>query len=186
MKSNYDIIWLDCTDSTNDEARRRICDLDNLSVIAAMSQTKGRGQGDHIWLSETGKNLLFTIILKFSKEEMELRARDQVIISQITSDSVVELLELYGIDSWIKLPNDIYVGEKKICGMLIENTIKGSDMLSSIIGIGLNVNQRNFDVNLPNPVSMSQLTGQEYDIREVLDSFMNIFIQNIERHFRKI
>ena len=70
--------------------------------------------------------------------------------------------------------------------MLIENTVKGSDMLSSIIGIGLNINQRNFDVNLPNPVSMSQLTGQEYDIREVLDSFMNIFIQNIERHFRKI
>ena len=98
MKSNYDIIWLDSVDSTNDEARRHISDLDNLSVLTAMSQTKGRGQGDHIWLSEPGKNLLFSIVLKYSDGRSErpstpaVQAYDQFVISQIASLSAVDLL----------------------------------------------------------------------------------------------
>ena len=191
MKSNWDIIWLDSVDSTNDEAKRRISDLDNLSVLSTLSQTKGRGQGDHIWLSEPGSNLLFSIILKYSSSAdavqsplLSVQAHDQIVISQITALSVVDLLAAHDIDAKIKLPNDIYVGDKKICGILIEHSVCGKWLTSSIIGIGLNVNQRNFDVNLPNPISMMLLSKdseENFDLNELLDEFMDIFTGYVDR-----
>ena len=191
MKSNWDIIWLDSVDSTNDEAKRRISDLDNLSVLSTLSQTKGRGQGDHIWLSEPGSNLLFSIILKYSSSAdavqsplLSVQAHDQIVISQITALSVVDLLAAHDIDAKIKLPNDIYVGDKKICGILIEHSVCGKWLTSSIIGIGLNVNQRNFNVNLPNPISMillSKDSEENFDLKELLDEFMDIFTGYVDR-----
>ena len=191
MKSNFDIIWLDSIDSTNDEVKRRISDLDNLSVLSALSQTKGRGQGDHIWISEPGSNLLFSIVLKYSSSAdsvqsplLSVQAHDQIVISQITALSVVDLLAAHEIEAKIKWPNDIYVGDKKICGILIEHSVRGNWLTSSIIGIGLNVNQRNFDVNLPNPISMVLLdtdSENDYNTRELLDEFMGIFTDYIER-----
>ena len=191
MKSNWDIIWLDSVDSTNDEAKRRISDLDNLSVLSALSQTKGRGQGDHIWLSEPGSNLLFSIILKYSSSAdavqshlLSVQAHDQIVISQITALSVVDLLAAHDIEAKIKWPNDIYVGDKKICGILIEHSVCGKWITSSIIGIGLNVNQRNFDVNLPNPISMMHLSKdseENFDLKELLDEFMDIFTGYVDR-----
>ena len=191
MKSNWDIIWLDSVDSTNDEAKRRISDLDNLSVLSTLSQTKGRGQGDHIWLSEPGSNLLFSIILKYSSSAdavqshlLSVQAHDQIVISQITALSVVDLLAAHDIEAKIKWPNDIYVGDKKICGILIEHSVCGKWLTSSIIGIGLNVNQRNFDVNLPNPISMvllSKDSEENFDLKELLDEFMDIFTGYVDR-----
>lgn len=191
MKSNWDIIWLDSVDSTNDEAKRRISDLDNLSVLSTLSQTKGRGQGDHIWLSEPGSNLLFSIILKYSSSAdavqshlLSVQAHDQIVISQITALSVVDLLAAHDIEAKIKWPNDIYVGDKKICGILIEHSVCGKWITSSIIGIGLNVNQRNFDVNLPNPISMvllSKDSEENLDLKELLDEFMDIFTGYVDR-----
>ena len=191
MKSNFDIIWLDSVDSTNDEAKRRISDLDNLSVLSTLSQTKGRGQGDHIWLSEPGRNLLFSIILKYSSSAdavqshlLSVQAHDQIVISQITALSIVDLLAAHDIEAKIKWPNDIYAGDKKICGILIEHSVCGKWLTSSIIGIGLNVNQRNFDVNLPDPISMVLLdtdSENDYNTRELLDEFMGIFTDYIER-----
>ena len=191
MKSNFDIIWLDSIDSTNDEVKRRISDLDNLSVLSALSQTKGRGQGDHIWISEPGSNLLFSIVLKYSSSAdsvqsplLSVQAHDQIVISQITALSVVDLLAAHEIEAKIKWPNDIYVGDKKICGILIEHSVRGNWLTSSIIGIGLNVNQRNFDVNLPDPISMVLLdtdSENDYNTRELLDEFMGIFTDYIER-----
>ena len=191
MKSNFDIIWLDNVDSTNDEAKRRISELDNLSVLSALSQTKGRGQGDHLWISETGSNLLFSIILKYSSPAdavqsplLSVQAHDQIVISQITALAVVDLLAVHGIEAKIKWPNDIYVGDKKICGILIEHSVRGKWLISSIIGIGLNINQRNFDVSLPNPTSMV-LSGPEsqnaYDTGDILVEFMDIFTGYIKR-----
>ena len=181
MKSNFDIIWLDSIDSTNDEVKRRISDLDNLSVLSTLSQTKGRGQGDHIWISEPGSNLLFSIVLKYSSSAdsvqsplLSVQAHDQIVISQITALSVVDLLAAHEIEAKIKWPNDIYVGDKKICGILIEHSVRGNWLTSSIIGIGLNVNQRNFDVNLPDPISMVLLdtdSENDYNTRELLDEF---------------
>ncbi len=175
MSKKHDIIWFESLDSTNDEARRHISDIDNLSVLAALVQTDGRGQGDHTWLSPRGENLLFSIVLKFAEGEME--AKDVSIISGCTSESMVEFLAGYGIEAWIKPPNDIYVGSRKICGTLMENSMKGRWLSYSIIGIGLNVNQRNFDVSLPNPTSMVLETQEEaYDMNVCLEDFLDVFM----------
>ena len=215
MTRKYDIIWSEELDSTNEEARRRISDLDNLSVLSALSQTAGRGQRGNTWSSEAGRNLTFSIVLKFmsgtdtASDERAvhealppLKASDQFVISEIAALSVVELLGTIGLKSEIKWPNDIYVGPKKICGMLIENTLRGNHLSSSIIGIGLNVNQKDFDISLPNPTSMLlEVTKPEYfpalseksaintcepvadyDIEALLNGFMDIFVTLIDRY----
>jgi BirA family biotin operon repressor/biotin-[acetyl-CoA-carboxylase] ligase len=134
--------------------------------------------------------LIFSIILKYaphgqsgSPDLLSLQAHDQQIISQITSNAVVDLLAAHGIEARIKWPNDIYVGDKKICGILIENTILGKWMNSSIIGIGLNVNQKVFDANLPNPTSMALCSEIEegFNTEDLLNEYMQIFIGYINR-----
>ena len=188
MKRDYDIIWLDSVDSTNDEVRRRIDGLDNLSVLSVLSQSCGRGQRGNSWLSEPGKNLLFSIVLKYSDGLGDtdltppVQAYDQFVISQLTSLAVVDLLASHGIVARIKWPNDIYVGDRKICGMLIENAVRGKRLDTSIIGIGLNINQRNFNVNLLNPTSMALCIGRrsDFDIKRCLEDFMDIFKANID------
>lgn len=177
MKSKHDIIWLENTDSTNDEVRRRISELDNLSVVSALSQSSGRGQRGNTWSSEPGKNLLFSILLR-----PQVQAYDQFVISQMVSLAVVDLLSSHDIEASIKWPNDIYVADKKICGILIENSISGKWISASIIGIGLNVNQQIFDPSLPNPTSMTVCTPDEqFDLHSLLDEFVSIFADYIER-----
>ena len=105
MTKDYDIIWLDKVDSTNEYVRRHIEDLDNLSVISAIEQTGGKGQGDHRWISEPGNNLIISILLK----EPKITADQQKMISDMTADSVIRLLSLHGINAWIKPPNDVWV-----------------------------------------------------------------------------
>ena len=184
MTKKHDIIWLESIDSTNDEARRRIDTLDNLSVLSALHQTSGRGQRGNTWSSTAGENLTFSIVLKYgtghadSHKEGKLpavRAIDQFIISEIAALSVVDCLSSHGISAQIKWPNDIYVGNKKLCGILIEHSVRENLLSSSIIGIGLNVNQRNFDVNLPNPTSMVLCRPESFDLPSLLEEFMEIF-----------
>ena len=185
MTKRYDIMWLESIDSTNSEAKRHISDIDNLSVLSALSQSEGRGQKGNKWSSIPGENLTFSIVLKFGAEVMDeslasfqVAAKEQFVLTEITSLSVVEFLSRHGIEAQIKWPNDIYVADRKICGILIENSLRGEHLSSSIIGIGLNVNQRNFDVNLPNPTSIALETGFQEDIKWCLEEFMDIF-QNI-------
>jgi BirA family biotin operon repressor/biotin-[acetyl-CoA-carboxylase] ligase len=190
MTKKHDIMWVKSVDSTNEECRRRISDIDNLSVLAAMSQSSGRGQRGNTWLSAPGENLTFSILLKFPSEEVAsglepMHAYDQFVLSEIAALSVVDLLADRGIKAKIKWPNDIYVGDRKICGMLIENSLRGEWIQHSIIGIGLNVNQRNFDVTLPNPTSMVLSTPKSeasFDIRDLLDEFMSVFKDYIDRY----
>ena len=195
MTKKYDIIWSEELDSTNEEARRRISDLDNLSVLSVERQTAGRGQRGNSWRSAPGENLTFSIILKFRKGDAsseessgdsaslpQLKATDQFVLSEISSLALVRLLENHGIRASVKWPNDIYIGSCKVCGMLIENSILGSSVSSSIIGIGLNVNQRNFDVSLLNPTSMLlEAMKKEFDLKALLEEFMNIFVNFIDR-----
>ena len=201
MAKRHDIIWLESVDSTNEECRRRISDIDNLSVVAALSQSSGRGQRGNVWLSEAGQNLTFSIVLKFPINVMAgeiepLHAYDQFVLSEIAALSVVDMLAEHDIQAKIKWPNDIYVGDRKICGMLIENSVRGEWIQHSIIGIGLNVNQRNFDVTLPNPTSMvlcselscssgSQVASDSvphYELQELLEEFMHIFRGYLDRY----
>ena len=181
MTNMHDIIWFDTIDSTNEEARRRISDIDNLSVLSAYEQTSGKGQRGNRWLSTRGENLMFSIVLK----PEALEAGNQFVICEAASLSIVWLLAKYSINAEIKWPNDIYVDNKKICGILIENSLHGKHISSSIIGIGLNVNQRNFDVNLPNPTSMTLCKADNYNIVTLLEEFMDIFKETIAKAMDK-
>lgn len=141
------------------------------SVVVADFQTAGRGQVGNVWESEAGKNLMFSTVLYPTC----IPANLQFLISQIAALSVKETLDLYTDHVSVKWPNDIYREEKKICGMLIENDLSGRNLYCSIIGIGINLNQRVFRGDAPNPVSLFQIIGKEVDREEVLDHFLSIF-----------
>lgn len=159
-----DIIWLEDTDSTNDELRRRLDRSGDLSVVATEKQSAGRGQGDHTWHSAPGQNLTFSILLRHRL----LKASDALAVTSIMTLGIRDYLHSKGISPWIKWPNDIWVGEKKICGILVENNIRAGKIDFSIVGVGLDLNQTEWPPELPNPVSLKDLTGQEYDTREEL------------------
>ena len=159
------IIWFDSLNSTNSFAKEHLEEYDNMSIIATLQQRAGRGQGDHTWYASTGKNLTFTIIFK----PTDLLASDALMITRITTLALLNYLKSKGIKARIKWPNDIWVEDKKICGILIENILDGRIIKNSIIGVGLNINEKNWPKELPNPISLSELTNTEYDIRKELD-----------------
>jgi len=120
-------------------------------------QTAGRGQTGNGWESEEGKNLLCSILLPPRKNLFEMNVAVSVAVRRIV-----------GEDFTIKWPNDIYWKDKKVAGILIENAIVGSEVKYSIAGIGLNVNQTEFISDAPNPISLKQITGKEYNIDELM------------------
>lgn len=169
LQAGGGIIWVESTESTNSELRRHIGELDNLSVIAAREQTAGRGQGDHSWFSSPATNLTFSILFRFGEGfPVTLGSSDAVLVTQITTLAVRDHLLSRGIGSRIKWPNDIWTGDRKICGILIENSSMGGMVTSSIVGIGLNVNETGWPAGLPNPVSMRELSGKVYNLDEEL------------------
>lgn len=163
------IKWLETVDSTNSELRRNIDSSDNLSVIAAECQNAGRGQGDHTWFASPGKNLTFSILYRFpAGSSFTLKASQARTITEITTLAIRDYLGKKGISARIKWPNDIWIENRKICGILIENTLDKDRIATSIVGIGLNVNETGWPESLPNPVSMKDLTGEEYSVRDEL------------------
>ena len=169
LQAETGIIWVESSKSTNSELRRRIDSLDNLSVIAAAEQTAGRGQGDHSWFSSPRTNLTFSMLLRFGPDfPVTLGASEAVTVTHIAALAVRDYLLTKGIDSRIKWPNDIWVGDRKICGMLIENSSCGGRLVCSIAGIGLNVNENSWPPELPNPVSMKELLGKSYILADEL------------------
>lgn len=165
-KSSADcnICWLESTDSTNKELRKRLDQSDNLSIIAAEMQSAGRGQGDHTWHSAPGLNLTFSILLRHRC----LKASDALAVTSIMALGIRDYLHTKGIEPWIKWPNDIWVDDKKICGILVENCIHAGAIDFSIVGVGLDLNQTDWPAELPNPVSLKELTGKDYDTHEEL------------------
>ncbi len=165
------IIWLKSATSTNNELRQNKDNLDNLSIIAAIEQTRGRGQGDHTWFSSPGTNLTFSLLLRFPDgSPFALKASDMLLITQLTTLAIRDYLGSKGIVARVKWPNDIWVEDKKICGILIENILDGQMIRESIVGIGLNVNEQDWPEGLPNPVSMSQLSGERYNLELELEA----------------
>ena len=163
-------IRLNETTSTNNYLRGLVGKepLPEGSVVVTEFQTAGRGQVGNSWESEGGRNLMFSVILYPDF----LPANRQFLISQIAALSVKETLDQYIDDVTVKWPNDIYWKDRKICGMLIENDLTGHSLYCSVIGIGININQREFLSNAPNPVSLFQITGREYEREELLNSFL--------------
>ena len=158
------------TTSTNSLLRELIIkeSLSEGSVVVADFQTAGRGQIGNVWESEAGKNLMFSTVLYPTC----IPANRQFLISQIAALSVKETLDLYTDHVTVKWPNDIYWKDKKICGMLIENDLMGRNISQSIAGVGININQEVFHSSAPNPVSLFQITGKQYDIFNILEHIM--------------
>ena len=167
------IIRLDETDSTNRYMQQLLAErtLPEGSLVVADFQTAGKGQVGNSWEAERGANLLFSLLLRPDF----LPANRQFLISQIASLSVKETLEAYTDSIRVKWPNDVYWKDRKICGMLIENDLAGAYLHTSVIGIGLNVNQQCFRSDAPNPISLAQITGQTHDREEVLQRFLRTF-----------
>ena len=171
MGVNYRIKWFDTIDSTNSEALRNLTIGSDMDVYAALFQSAGRGQRGNKWESGSGMNLTFSILFK----PTHILASEQFIISRIASVGVVEYLRRRGVEAKIKWPNDIYVDDRKICGMLIENSILSDKVSASIAGIGVNINQRLFHSDAPNPTSLIlERGGEELDVKEELDMLVGI------------
>ncbi|RED47937.1 biotin--[acetyl-CoA-carboxylase] ligase [Seonamhaeicola aphaedonensis] len=163
------IIKLNATDSTNSYLRRYIAEnkVEDYTVVVAKKQTNGRGQMGTLWSSETSKNLTFSMFKDLSVHTVEF----PFYISMAISLSILKTLKILNIpDLKIKWPNDILSENKKICGILIENVIKNK-LESTIIGIGVNVNQTKFK-GLPKAASLKTITGIHYDLEEVLHRIM--------------
>jgi len=135
------------------------------TVIMAENQTAGRGQQQNGWHAEAGKNLTFSLLLKPSF----LPVTQQFDLVRAVSLGVFDALHpLLGDSLKIKWPNDIYYGNRKLGGMLIENMIQGGQIKNAIVGIGLNINQEKFPDNLPNATSVKQILQQDYDLKTLL------------------
>ncbi|PKQ65750.1 biotin--[acetyl-CoA-carboxylase] ligase [Labilibaculum filiforme] len=139
------------------------------TVVLTLSQTKGRGQRTNVWESELGKNLTISIIL--TPEFLPIARQFQ--ISLVISLGVYDYLRNYLKKVNIKWPNDIYVEDEKIAGILIEHSIMGSVLSHSICGLGLNINQVKFVSDAPNPTSLAICTGKEYDLDQELTKLLN-------------
>jgi len=161
------VIRLNSVESTNQYLSdlTQTNSLDEGSVILTLEQTKGRGQKGTEWNSESGKNLIISILL----HPQFLLISDQFMLSKIAAISVLNTIRKFIPESHeikIKWPNDIYVNHQKICGILIENSIQNSKLRQSIVGIGININQTEFDSNF-NATSLINLINKETEIELV-------------------
>lgn len=166
------IIRLEDVDSTNNYMSSKFQGrtLPQGSVVWAENQNKGRGQGENKWHSESGKNLTFSMILY---PEFIL-ASNQFYISKAIALAVADFAVLYTDKVSIKWPNDIYVKNNKIAGLLIENSIERTFIKTSIIGIGININQKSFPKNIPNPTSLAIETKNSFDREELLLTLIDL------------
>lgn len=158
-------IILPAVHSTNTYVSQNAGALPIPCVVRAVEQTAGRGQRGNTWEAEPGLNLT----LSFHLRPEGILPREQFAVSEAIALAVCDTLAHYNIPARIKWPNDVYVDDRKICGILIEHSLYGMEIRHTIAGIGLNVNQNRFVSDAPNPVSMTQLTGRSYDLDEVAD-----------------
>jgi len=158
------------TDSTNRmlKALLREKHLPEGFVVRTNYQEAGRGQGSNSWESERGRNLLFSVLLR----PVHVAVDEQFILSQIVAlairRSLQELLPEEAEAFSLKWPNDVYWNNRKLGGILIENSLRGGKITECIIGIGLNINQLHFSSDAPNPVSLRQISGRRHHLMEVL------------------
>ncbi len=156
------------TDSTNSELRRLMNheQIENLFMLTAGFQTAGRGQVGNKWESNRDENLLMSIIMR----PKQLDVRQQYLLSMAISSAVARAVRHIVDNVRMKWPNDVYVDNKKLGGILIENTLRGTLIADSIMGLGLNVNQTLFVSDAPNPISLQMLTNKSHSIQSLAQS----------------
>lgn len=176
IPSWLELIQLDETDSTSNQLKLHT-QVKEMTVLIAEYQTAGRGQRGNSWESERGANLAFSILTA----PKGVNASHQFILSQAISLAILETLKDYHCDFRIKWPNDIYWHDKKMGGILIENELMGKRIDRCIIGIGLNINQKEFISNAPNPISLSQITEKRENREQILLALLNRFHAYLEQ-----
>lgn len=160
------IIKVNATDSTNQHLKRLLHNspLEDYTILVADLQHSGRGQAGTLWKSDKGKNLTISVLKRFDK----FLIKDQFLLSMAVSLGILHWLKSFQIPELsIKWPNDILSGSKKLCGILIENNLKGKTITHSIMGLGININQLHFE-GLPNASSLKKITGKDYNLEQLL------------------
>lgn len=179
VKTTTDIkkIKLQETESTNLFLKNYVpTNAEEMVVAIADYQSAGRGQGDHTWESEPGKNLLFSILT----HPHWIPVGKQFMLSMAGALALKDALDSYTEGITLKWPNDVYWNDRKISGTLIETTVSSKGIKRCIFGIGLNVNQNVFYSDAPNPVSLCQILGYEIDRDELLDKILDAFCRYYE------
>ena len=178
MDCNVYIKRLDVTDSTNRYARDEAVALwreaagKQLVAVTARHQTAGRGQRGNVWSSKEGENLLLSMLVRPGSS---LEVANQFLLSQAVAVSLHAAMKCYGIETKLKWPNDIYVGNRKLAGILVELDYSGAFVEQAIVGIGLNVNQTEFPPMDRVPVSMKMLLGKDIPVDDVLRDVIECF-----------
>ncbi len=168
-------VKLDEVGSTNSYLLSVSGELPGGTVVYTPCQTAGRGQKGNRWLAAPGMNATFSYLFK----PTGIIAREQFCISEAAALAVAHVIAaLSGNRITVKWPNDIYHGNHKICGLLIENSLDGQMVAHSVIGIGINVNQRDFDPYAPNPTSLALITGTDHDVEQV----MHLVCERLEQY----
>lgn len=185
------VFYIKETESTNNLLREmsRKEHLAEGFLVYTDFQSAGKGQPGNSWESEKGKNALFSILLY----PENIKINKQFILSQLTCLAIKHVLDEYTDNITIKWSNDIYWKDKKICGILIENSLMRDKIDKCIIGIGLNINQDIFTSNAPNPISLKEIIGKEidrekiiFDIREqVLSLYQNLDFEQIQLEYHQ-
>ena len=176
--SKDSIVHLLEVDSTNRYVRDEAAALwqnrgiSDFAVVTAGHQTAGRGQRGNTWNSNAGENLLFSILVRPGET---LEVSRQFLLSQAVALSIHDAMKCYGIDTLLKWPNDIYAGNRKLAGILLELDYSGAFVEQAIIGIGLNVNQENFPPMDRTPVSMKMLRKRDFILDDVLATILDLF-----------
>lgn len=169
-------LFLDEAASTNSylmEMLQQDRNLPQLFAVVARNQTQGRGQRGNSWYTSAGKNLTFSFLIRNGY----IAPQDQYAVSELVAYGLLKTIARYLQEDQayklkIKWPNDIYYEDKKIAGILIEHSITGEQIDYSVAGIGLNLNEESFPADIPNPISLKQITGESYDPDEVLRRLM--------------
>lgn len=161
------IVVIPEVDSTNSWLARNAASIAETTLVAAHEQTAGRGQRGNTWEAEPGANLTFSVLWR----PTDFAPARQFAISEAFALAIADTLaDLYGIEARVKWPNDIYVGDRKLCGILIEHAVIGRRIERTIAGAGININQTVFRSPAPNPVSVAQITGREHSLSEALEA----------------
>lgn len=184
------IIELASIGSTNSYASELFAggNFDDGTVVWAHEQFAGRGQHDHVWSSESGKNLTFTVCLKpgFLPPEQQFQLNKAVTLGilDFLNEAISSPSRATRHTSRIKWPNDLYIDDKKIGGILIENRIMGTKLAASFVGIGLNINQVHFPPDVPAPVSLIHMLAHEVDLKDALNRLCGLLDNRYQALFR--
>ncbi len=173
------ILKFESLDSTNNYAMNLLKEgkASNLDCIWALQQTKGRGQRGNTWESDAGKNLTFSLICF----PAALEAAQGFYLSMAVSLAALEFIRMYSQAVMIKWPNDIYLKGRKTGGILIENTIEGPYIKASVLGMGLNINQKHFSGDLPHATSLASVCGKELDLEQALGEISGYLVKQLRR-----